>query len=44
MLVGIIYIKSRFKFQEVEHEAPNNAFVIIVFGVLGMILQVCSLL
>ncbi|CAD0202006.1 unnamed protein product [Chrysodeixis includens] len=25
--------------EEVEREAPNNAFVIIVFGVLGMVLQ-----
>lgn len=26
--------------QEVEREAPNNAFVIIVFGIVGMVLQV----
>ncbi|XP_075975481.1 uncharacterized protein LOC142976131 [Anticarsia gemmatalis] len=28
--------------EEVEREAPNNAFVIIVFGVLGMVLQVAA--
>ncbi|XP_052754784.1 uncharacterized protein LOC113509826 [Galleria mellonella] len=28
--------------EEVEREAPNNVFVIIVFGVLGMILQVAA--
>lgn len=26
--------------QEVEQKAPNNAYVIFVFGVVGMILQV----
>lgn len=35
-----LLILDYFKFQEVEHEAPNNVFVIIVFGILGMILQV----
>ncbi|KAL0879835.1 hypothetical protein ABMA27_002375 [Loxostege sticticalis] len=28
--------------EEVEREAPNNAFVIIVFGVLGAVLQVAA--
>jgi hypothetical protein len=28
--------------QEVEREAPNNAFVIIVFGVVGAVLQVIT--
>lgn len=31
-----------FSLQEVEREAPNNAFVIIIFGALGAVLQVAS--
>lgn len=30
-------------FQEVEREAPNNVVVIIIFGIVGMILQVCGI-
>lgn len=31
-----------FSLQEVEREAPNNVFVIIIFGALGAVLQVIS--